>query len=155
MVAENQKLYLATLHLEGEAEEWYSGFVQEGQELNWDGFIEEIIARFSLQTKVNLICELKKLHQVGTADEYRKKFEELNSWAFTRNPTLNKAFFMDCFMGGLKEEMQLGIQELYITALKELIRLAKVEEAKLEAWLKRSRLGFKALLVQEIFKRLV
>lgn len=140
VVPENQKLYLATLSLEGEAESWYSGFVHEGQDLSWDSFIEEIIARFSPETHVNPIGELKKLQQTGTVDEYRKQFEELKDWALARNPTLNEEFFMDCFLGGLREEIQLGIQELKAASLKELIRLARVEEAKLEAWLKRSRL---------------
>lgn len=45
-----------------------------------------------------------------------------------RNPALNEAFFIDCFMGGLKEEIRLGIQELKIDTLKDLIRLARVEE---------------------------
>lgn len=61
MVVEPQKLYLATMNLKGEAKEWYSGFVQEGQEIFWDGFIEEIVARFSLETQINPIGEIKKL----------------------------------------------------------------------------------------------
>lgn len=72
VVAEHQKLYLATMNLEGEAEEWYSGFCQEGQGLSWEGFVEEIIARFSPETRINPIGEIKKLQQVGTVDEYRK-----------------------------------------------------------------------------------
>lgn len=40
----------------------------------------------------------------------------------------------------MKEEIQLGIQELKIDTLKDLIRLARVEEAKMEAWIRRSRL---------------
>lgn len=46
---------------------------------------------------------------------------------------------MDCFVGGLRLEIQLGVQELKPKSLKELIKLSRVEEAKLEAWLKRSK----------------
>lgn len=146
VVAESQKLYLATMNLEGEAEEWYSGFVQEGQELTWEGLVEEIMARFSPKAQVNPIGELKKLHQLGTVDEYRKKFEELRSWALARNPSLNEAFFIDCFM------VRLGIQELKLTTLKDIIRLARVEEAKLEAWLQRSRMSNKPVGLGELQK---
>lgn len=79
VVAENKKLYLATLNLEGEAEEWHSRFIQKGQEMTWDGFIEEIVARFNPKTQVNPIGELKDLQQTGTMDEYRNIFEELKS----------------------------------------------------------------------------
>lgn len=64
----------------------------------------------------------------------------MRGWAITRNSIFNEEFFMDCFMGGLKLEIQLGIQELKPKTLKEMIRLASVELAKLEAWLRRSRL---------------
>lgn len=47
---------------------------------------------------------------------------------------------MDYFIGGLKEEIQLRIQELKLTNLKDLIWLTRVEEAKLEAWFRRSRM---------------
>lgn len=139
VVHEHQKIYLSTMNLEGEAEAWYSGFVQHGKELTWAGLVEEIFARISLEASENLIGELKKLQQYNTVDEYRSKFEELKGWALARNPSLNKAFFMDCFLGGLKVEIQLGVQELKPRDLKELIRLSRVEEEKLEAWLKRSR----------------
>lgn len=51
-VAKDQKLYLATLHLKGEAENWYSSFVESGIELAWTGLIDEILARFSTEIKV-------------------------------------------------------------------------------------------------------
>lgn len=77
VVDEEQKLYLATINLEGEAEEWYAGFVPEGVTLTWTGFVDEILARFGPEAQSNPIGELKNLHQVGTVDEYRRKFEEL------------------------------------------------------------------------------
>lgn len=72
MVPESLKVYLTTLSLEGEAELWYSGFVHEGAELTWEGLIEEVIARFSLEASDNPIEELQKLQQMGLVDEYRK-----------------------------------------------------------------------------------
>lgn len=45
-----QKLYLTTISLEGETESWYLGFIQDGQELTLEGFVDEIIARFSPET---------------------------------------------------------------------------------------------------------
>lgn len=47
--------------------------------MTWDGFIEEIVARFNPKTQVNPIGELKDLQQTGTMDEYRNIFEELKS----------------------------------------------------------------------------
>lgn len=84
-------MYLATMNLEGEAEEWYSGYCHEGREMTWNGFVEEIVARFSLEFRINHIREIKKLQQLSTVDEYKKKFEELKSWALARNPALNEA----------------------------------------------------------------
>lgn len=138
-VAESQKMYLATMHLEGDAETWYTSFVLGGVELTWSGFVEELLARFSPEVKVNPIAKLKKLQQTGSVDEYITKFEELEGCALNRNPHLNAEFFVHCFVGGLKEEIQLGIQESGFTTLKEAIRLARVEEAKMEDWIKRSR----------------
>lgn len=42
-------------------------------------------------------------------------------WALVKNPRLNKKKFIDCFVGGLREDIQLGIQELGFTTLKEAI----------------------------------
>lgn len=126
------------MHLEGDAKIWYTSFMEGGVDLTWSSSVEELLARFSPEVKINPIAELKKLQQVGTVAEYRTKFEELKGWALLRNPKLNDEFFVDCFVGGLKEEIQLGIQESGFTNLKEAIRLARVEEAKIEAWIKRS-----------------
>lgn len=103
-VPNNHKLYLATMNLEGEAEEWYAGFVQGGPDLTWDGFVEEIVARFSPENQMNPIGELKNVQQLGTVDEYRKKFEELKGWSLTRNPSLNEAFLWTVSWGDLKRK---------------------------------------------------
>lgn len=100
VVVEHQKLYLATMNLEGKTEEWYSGFIHEGAELTWEGFIEEITARFSPEAQTNPIGELKNLQQTGSVDGYRKKFEDLKSWSLLKNLVMNESFFM----GGLREE---------------------------------------------------
>lgn len=65
--------------------------------------------------------------------------------ALLRNPRLNNEFFIDCFVGGLKEEIQLGIQEFGFTTLKVSIKLARVEETKIEAWLKRSKAAMRTI----------
>lgn len=121
------------MHLEGDAEIWYISFVEGGVELSWSSLVEELLARFNPEVKINPIAEPKKLQQVGTVYEYRTKFEELKGWTLLRNPKLNDDIFVDWFEGGLKEKIQLGIQESGFTNLKETIRLANVEEAKIKA----------------------
>lgn len=61
LVADNQKIYLATMNLDGEAEEWYSGYCLEGQVITWECFVEEIVARFSPEARISPIGELKNL----------------------------------------------------------------------------------------------
>lgn len=61
VVAEDQKLYLATLNLEGDAEEWYAGFVHGGVDMTWSGFIDKIMARFGPESLTNPIGKLKNL----------------------------------------------------------------------------------------------
>lgn len=72
----NQKVYLATMHLDGDVEIWYFSFVEEQQELKWEQLVEEIYSRFSPEARLNSIAELKKLQQIGSVDDYWEKFEE-------------------------------------------------------------------------------
>lgn len=79
------------------------------------------------------------MQQTSTVDEYRTKFEELRAWAIVRNKELNESFFVDCFVGGLREDIRLGIQDIDLTTLAAAIRRARNEEARVKAWIKRSK----------------
>lgn len=127
------------MNLGGIAENWYGGFVEEGIEMTWFRFVEEIMARFEDDLNLNPIAELKILHQTTTVDEYIVKFEDLKGWALMRNKEFNENFFIDCFIRGLREDIRLGIQDTEFPSLTIAIRKARNEEAKVEAWIKRSK----------------
>ncbi|KAH9751491.1 hypothetical protein KPL71_014318 [Citrus sinensis] len=118
---EDQKVVLASFHLEGEANQWWQwlrrSYQEEGRVVTWEIFMEELWARFGPTD-----CE--------DFDEAlsRKEFERLGN----RVQGWTQKALVGTFMGGLKPEISEEIQLFKPRTLKETISLARMRDEQLQ-----------------------
>ncbi|KAL5720791.1 hypothetical protein ACHQM5_013426 [Ranunculus cassubicifolius] len=136
---DSQKVLYASLHFQGKAETWFQTNSLVFQLLPWEEFAELLRSRFAEVTN-NVVAEFNRLIQTGSVQEYQGKFEELQPLMLQRNPGLTEAYFVDSFIGGLKQEIQHTIQMFYPSTL----TLARLQESSLELYTQTVKGTFKS-----------
>ena len=80
---ENQKVSLASFHLEGEANQWWQwlrhAYEEKGRSVTWELFEEELWARFGPTECEDFDEALSKVQQIGSLRDYQKEFERLGN----------------------------------------------------------------------------
>jgi hypothetical protein len=95
------KLWYGVLHLDQERWQWWQWRKTSHQGyIAWTQFVVELYERFDTDT--NHLGRLTKLKQSGTVEDFIVAFECL---AF-RTEGMTDAFFRECFISGLKEEIR-------------------------------------------------
>jgi hypothetical protein len=95
------KLPYGVLHLDQERWQWWQWRKTSRQGyISWTQFVTELYERFDTDT--NHLGHLTKLKQSGTVEDFIAAFEHL---AF-RTEGMIDAFFRECFISGLKEEIR-------------------------------------------------
>jgi hypothetical protein len=95
------KLRYGVLHLDQERWQWWQWRKTSRQGyIAWTQFVAELYERFDTDTN-HLGC-LTKLKQSGIVEDFIAAFEHL---AF-RTEGMTDAFFRECFISGLKEEIR-------------------------------------------------
>ena len=92
------KLRYGVLHLDQEHWQWRKNS-REGY-IAWTQFVAELYERFD--TGTNHLGHLKKLKKLGTVEDFIACFEHLSC----RIEDMSDAFFWECFISGLKDEIQ-------------------------------------------------
>ncbi|KAL4351905.1 hypothetical protein GQ457_06G037700 [Hibiscus cannabinus] len=136
-IPEEQKMDLASMHLEGKAETWFDGYIMQKHRLSWHEFTADLCHRFSDRTDTDVIEEFNKLIQKGSVEEYQENFEELKPYIIQQNPYQGEPYFVSSFLSGLKEELRHRVKVHSPTSLVEAYRLAKLHELSLEIEAKR------------------
>jgi hypothetical protein len=94
------KLWYGVLHLDQERWQWWQWRKTSRQGyIAWTQFVTKLYERFNTDT--NHLGHLTKLKQSGTVEDFIVAFECL---AF-RTEGMTDAFFQECFISGLKEEI--------------------------------------------------
>jgi hypothetical protein len=95
------KLWYGVLHLDQERWQWWQWRKTSRQGyIAWTQFVTKLYERFDMDT--NHLGHLTKLKQPGTLEDFIATFEHL---AF-QTEGMTDAFFRECFISGLKEEIQ-------------------------------------------------
>jgi hypothetical protein len=95
------KLQYGVLHLDQERWQWWQWRKNSRQGyIAWTQFVAELYERFDIDT--NHLGSLTKLKQLGTVEDFIVAFECL---AF-RTEGMFDAFFRECFISGLKDEIR-------------------------------------------------
>jgi hypothetical protein len=74
-----QKLWLATFHLDGDAFHWYAHLERSCGMPSWEEFHELCNVRFGPPIRNNPLGELRLLRQIGTVADYISRFLALLS----------------------------------------------------------------------------
>ncbi|KAH9671354.1 hypothetical protein KPL70_017338 [Citrus sinensis] len=129
---EDQKVVLASFHLEGEANQWWQwlrkSYQEEGRDVTWEIFMEELWARFGPTDCEDFDEALSRVKQTGTLRDYQKEFERLGN----RVQGWTQKVLVGTFMGGLKPEISEEIQLFRPRTLKEAISLARMRDEQLQ-----------------------
>jgi hypothetical protein len=114
------KLRYGVLHLDQERWQWWQWRKTSRQGyIAWTQFVAELYERFDTDT--NHLGRLTKLKQSGTVEEFIAAFERL---AF-RTEGMTDAFFRECFISGLKEEVRAHVLMARPTTWVEATKKAK------------------------------
>jgi hypothetical protein len=114
------KLRYGVLHLDQERWKWWQWRKTSRQGyIAWTQFVVELYERFDTDT--NHLGRLTKLRQSGTVEEFIAAFERL---AF-QTEGMTDAFFRECFISGLKEEIRAHVLMARPTTWVEATKKAK------------------------------
>jgi hypothetical protein len=128
----NQKVSLASFHLEGEANQWRQWarrtYKEEGRIMTWEAFEDELWARFGPIDCEDFDEALSRIKQVGSLRDYQSEFEKLGN----RVRGWTQKALVGTFMGGLKPEIAEGIRMFKPQSLKEAISLAHMKDEQMK-----------------------
>ena len=68
---EEEKVWMASLHLDGVASEWFYALDRDNAGLTWPGFVDFLNLGFGPPIRANPLAELKDLKRTGTVEEYQ------------------------------------------------------------------------------------
>ncbi|KAH9685457.1 hypothetical protein KPL70_013962 [Citrus sinensis] len=129
--SEDQRVVLASYHLEGEANQWWQwlrrAYQEDGQTVTWNTFVEEMWARFGPTECEDFDEALSRVQQTGTLRDYQKEFERLGN----KVHGWTQRALVGTFMGGLKPEISEEIRLFRPKTLKEAISLARMKDEQI------------------------
>ncbi|WJZ90933.1 hypothetical protein VitviT2T_010048 [Vitis vinifera] len=100
-----QKVSLSSFHLESEASQWWQwlrrSYSEEGKEVAWVDFEEELWARFGPTECEDFDEALSRVKQMGSLQDYQREFEKLGN----RVQGWTQKALVGTFMGGLMRLM--------------------------------------------------
>jgi hypothetical protein len=123
---EQEKLPLATYHLEGEVQMWYQLFRESEELVTWEKLKANLYTRYGPTPFEDPFGELTKLRQIGSVKDYQVQFEQLLS----RVGKLSSQHQLSCFISGLKDTIRTEVQAARPTSVTEAIGLARLFETR-------------------------
>ena len=73
----NERVALASFHLQDDALQWYQWFEKARPNITWEEFTQALCVRFGPTDYEDFDKALAKLQQIGTVREYQTQFERL------------------------------------------------------------------------------
>ncbi|KAK2982807.1 hypothetical protein RJ640_005131 [Escallonia rubra] len=131
-VHEDYKVPYASVHFDAQAEHWYAAYIKPIETVDWDSFVRDLYARFSVLTGVSVLGEFNKLHQMGTVDDYFNRFEALRAQVVQEFDYLDESYFCMSFIGGLRPEIQSRVEQFEVGSLTKAIYIARREEVAIQ-----------------------
>jgi hypothetical protein len=101
-----EQVWMASLHMDGIAAEWYYALEREYGLLSWARFTEFVNLRFGPPIRLNPLGELKELHRTSTVEEYQRQFLTL----LCHCEGLSPQHQMNLFIAGLGEPMSSDVE---------------------------------------------
>ncbi|XP_065854839.1 uncharacterized protein [Euphorbia lathyris] len=131
-VAQEKKVELAGLYLQGKAERWYKNWIPTNPLVSWDGFIEEVEKRFRETEVDDIVQQIEQLRQETNVAAYQDQFEMIKLKMEKVHPTITESYYVSSFITGLKPEIRSSVRKSEPTCLYTAIKLAKYQETHLK-----------------------
>ena len=125
----DQKLIIAGFYMTGPALQWYHWMYSTSQLQAWEDFSRKLELRFGPSSFINHEAQLYKLQQRTTVTKYLQDFECLS----TRISGLNSNNLLNCFLSGLRDDIQRELFLLKPPSLHEAMGMARLVEDKCNA----------------------
>jgi hypothetical protein len=124
---DDDRVWVASLHLEGAALDWYFGFELDYSVVPWRHFAKYINMRFGPPLRHNSLAELKALYHTGTMEDYQRQFSQLLCRAHDVTPHQQ----VELFTAGLGEPLQTEVELNRPPNLQTTMSLARAHERRL------------------------
>lgn len=98
-------------------------------ELTWEQYFPHLEARFTNVQHSNLMVQLKQLSQTSIVHNYIEAFDKL-----TAKVDISEMMVMNCFLGGLRPEIQSIVDAFGLTSLASMKHMARIQEHMVSAW---------------------
>jgi hypothetical protein len=121
-----EQVWLASLHMDGAAAEWYYVLEREYGLVPWARFAEFVNLRFGPPLRSNPLDELKELHRARSVDDYQRQFLAL----LCRCDGLSTVHVMNLFTAGLGEPMTSDVEMQRSADLQAAMSLARAFERR-------------------------
>lgn len=128
-IPDAQRLALSVFYFKGDALSWYKHLANNNLLGTWQQFTCALKLRFGPSTFENHQATLFKLRQTSTVTVYQTEFELISN----RVTGLSPEILRNCFISGLKQEIQAEISVHNPRTLRETYDIAKLIEDKLNA----------------------
>ncbi|KAL4555814.1 hypothetical protein LXL04_038442 [Taraxacum kok-saghyz] len=128
-VPQNQRITLAVFYFTGDALIWYKHLATNRLLSTWPEFNQAIEARFGPSTYENHQATLFKLRQTSSVSAYQVEFEKISKCV----DDLPTSALRNCFISGLRQDIQSEIAVHNPQTLPETYILAKLIEDKITA----------------------
>ncbi|XP_019451923.1 PREDICTED: uncharacterized protein LOC109354024 [Lupinus angustifolius] len=123
---EEFKVKLAIMHFEGKALKWHHAYVRSmwvNSIPTWGEYVKTLLERFG-DVCDDPMAELMKLRQKSTIVEYHEEFD-----AIITRLDLSEDYMLSCFLGGLKNDVQMMVRMFQPQTVRKTFTLAKLYEA--------------------------
>ncbi|KAA8539426.1 hypothetical protein F0562_026118 [Nyssa sinensis] len=123
---EEDRVVLASFHLEGDSQLWFQLLKQEKGVMTWQEFHDGLDHRYGATKFQDFFKELTKLQQIGSVRDYQTHFEKL----LAKVGYLPHNRQVSCFISGLKDSIKADVLAGCPASLSSAIGLASLYEAR-------------------------
>ena len=123
---EEEKVWMAMMHLEGIAAEWYYALERDYGILTWPRFANFVNMRFGPPLRTNGLAELKDLRRTSTVDDYIRQF----SLALCHCADLSMQHQVNLFTAGLGEPLRTDVELQAPSHLQTAMNLTRAYERR-------------------------
>ncbi|OIT18735.1 hypothetical protein A4A49_58143, partial [Nicotiana attenuata] len=106
-ITPEEKMGFVSVHIKEKMDTWFDVYMMEhGGQVTWKTFCLDVCRRYDNIRPMDIVVQFNWLQQWSDVEIYFTKFEELRFYLLLINPTFNEAYFVYCFMGGLKPDLE-------------------------------------------------